>query len=487
MKKFPVPYALLPKPRSICLTEGTFAFAAPLRLRVPEEWRLHGERLVHAFSLFGMKVVPAERVGNESIEILRCETLKEEAFGISVVPGRIELRAGGSAGGLYGVVALSQLAAAAAMSGEEIPCCECCEIEDEPEFRWRGIMLDSVRHFQRVDVVRQVIRMMAAWRLRVLHLHLTDSQGWRIRMPWMENRKPEGGGNREREVYSPEELLEIAKFASKFEVEIVPEIDIPGHQLGFLRCCPEYSCFPDRLSGELCISSPEVKRFLTGVLQEVVRQIPSCRFIHLGGDETETSNWEACPSCRKLMRERNLSVRELERQFMTEMCGVVRSLGRTPICWCSDAEPPEGAVMQAWRISWSDIGKARIAGCPIINSISQNFYFDFPLDETDPHASAMPILNEEGIYHSSPYFFLNREKAGNEFLGVEACLWTETVPEWRVLRKLETRIQALSECAWTPVSERSHGDFLFRRMRLENSAWTRFANNGQLFGGFPFS
>lgn len=478
MMKVPVPYSLLPKPKSVRLMEGDFSFAGPLRLRIPEAWSFHREWLIHAFSLFGMELLPSDSPESAAIAVRKNPRWKEEAFEITVTPERIELTAGGNAGGLYGMEAISQLAAVAAITGAENPRCECCVIRDEPEFRWRGIMLDCVRHFLSRELIFRVIRMMAAWRLRVLHLHLTDSQGWRIRMPWMERCSREE--MRGKEMYSEEDLLAIAELASEYGIEIVPEIDMPGHQHGFLKCCPEYSCSPDRLRGELCISSPEVKRFAAESLQEVVRQVPSCRYIHLGGDETETENWETCSSCRSVMMKQALTVRELERQFMTEMCGIVRSLGRIPICWCSDALPPEGSVMQAWRISWPDITNAQKARCQIINSISQNFYFDFPVNATDPHAAAMPILNEESVYNSSPYFFLNKESAGKDFLGIEACLWTECVPEWRVLRKLEPRIQALAECAWTPAAQRSWEEFLARRTRLDHSGWSHFANSGIL-------
>lgn len=474
MKTPHIPNSLLPKPRKVTLREGLFSFAGDLRIHAAAEFQQEKTRLIDTLSRFGI-AAHAEGTQEAAITILHQNALPPEAFAIEVAPESIRLEAADRAGAQYGCIAIGQLASLATQTGSVNPVCECCKIEDAPEFCWRGLMLDSARHFQSVETVRQVIKMMGVWRLRILHLHLTDSQGWRFCTP--ETMKL---GLHDEEFYSEENLREIAALAEEYNIEIVPEIDMPSHQLHLVQSNPGFSCDPDHLTAELCITSEKVKRFLKDILREVVRQLPGCRYIHLGGDEAETVNWENCPSCRKVMKEKKLTIHRLEQLFMNEMCDFVRSLGRTPIAWCSDADVPEGAIMQTWRISWKDINKARAAKALMINSISQNFYFDFPQNCAEPSAPAMPILNEESVYHSSPYFFLHKENAAKEFIGIEACLWTETVPDWRVICKIEERLPALSECCWTPAAERSFEEFRFRRMQLESAGWLRLANAGIL-------
>ena len=171
MKTPHIPNSLLPKPRKVTLHEGLFSFAGDLRIHAADEFQKEKTRLIDTLSRFGI-AAHAEGTQEATITILRQNALPPEAFAIEVAPESIRLEAADRAGAQYGCIAIGQLAALATMTGSANPVCECCRIEDAPEFCWRGLMLDSARHFQSMETVRQVIKMMGVWRLRILHLHL---------------------------------------------------------------------------------------------------------------------------------------------------------------------------------------------------------------------------------------------------------------------------------------------------------------------------
>lgn len=394
--------------------------------------------------------------------------LGRESWRLDVAPEGIALLGGDEAGLFYAVQALTQIIAAASARGPAEAEIECGTLTDSPRFGWRGFMLDSARHFQSVKTVKHLIRMMAAYRLNVLHWHLTDSQGWRIATDAV----PPGTSLDLlcKGTYSREELREVADYAKRHFVSIVPEVDVPGHSRSLLRACPELACDPSDPGNELCLGRPETLPFLKRIFADLMEIFPDSKYIHFGGDEAETAHWERCPRCREAMREGGFrDLRELENHFMLELTRFAVEKGRTPIVWGTGSSFPDDTVIQAWldiREPHRHIGN----GCKCIMSVHTSYYFDYPAEPCEPHESWMFPLPAEGVYMADPYVIWEKEWSGS-LLGPEACLWTEYVPEWRVVQKVLPRLGAYAETAWSSPERKTWYDFLRRSDRLRAAGY----------------
>ena len=421
----------------------------------------YGDELIKAFQYFGksLKFIDSK---NADINIYLDLTLPTEGWNIEISPAGINICGGSNAGLFYANSAMTQLLTLGFARGPASASFDCGTIEDYPRYEWRGLMLDSVRHFQSKETIKKVIQMMAAWRLNIFHWHLSDQQGLRLPSALMPEPDEPNAGQ-----YSKEDLKEISAFAADHFVQIVPELDIPGHSNGFLTRFPQYACNPDKPGAEFCLGNPQGRKFVKSLLDEMMEIFPDSSIIHIGGDEASTTNWENCPKCREALERAGLSgMRELENQFMNEMSRYIIKCGRRPMVWCNDSVNPSDTIVQAWQ-SVLEIFKTYSHGNPIVNSVHHCFYFDYPSNSEDFCSHWMPELTEECVYHSQG----TSAEINNQILGTEACLWTEIVPEWRVLPKIYSRLQALAENAWSLVERKNWYDFQRRKMQLNAAGY----------------
>ncbi len=418
-------------------------------------------------SHFGITVRNGSETGSE-LRIRRDRSLASECWEMQVDARGIELRGGDDRGLFYAVQALTQVVAAASSSGPSTAEVETGVVKDSPRFPWRGFLLDPSRHFQSVATVKRVIRLMAAYRLNVLHWHLTDNQGWRYGTGIVSeeaSRNTLTGGS-----YSREDLLEIVAFAKQNCIDIVPEIDVPGHSGGLLQAYPELACDPADPGSELCLGRPETLTFLKNIYREVMEIFADSRYIHFGGDEADTSHWEKCPRCQAAMRDGGFkTLRELENHFMRELTHFAVENGRTPIVWGTGTPFPEETVIQAWLDIHEPAGHIR-HGNRCIMSVHTSYYFDYPADQGEPHASWMFALPQQSIYMADPCVIWADEWK-SALLGPEACLWTEYVPEWRIVQKILPRLGAYSETAWSLPEKKNWYDFLHRQEKLRAAGY----------------
>ena len=243
-----------------------------------------------------------------------------------------------------------------------------------------------------------------------------------------------------------------------------------------LEYFPQYACEnADGVVGEFCLGNEEGKTFIKSVLDEVMELFPDSRYIHIGGDEAETRSWDKCPRCRRAMQEANCStMRQLENKFMIEMSRHVVAAGRIPVQWgtCSDQRYPVDTVIQTWL----DIREPlRVAanGNKVIYSVHTSLYFDYPAKLSEPFETWMFELSERGVYMTDPYIIWP-DAVKDAILGTEACLWTEQVPQWRVIRKILPRLAAYSECAWSLPENKDYHNFAQRREYLESAGWVDY-------------
>ena len=427
------------------------------------------EKLVSFFSFTGKKLAASDSKKDFQIIFTDDTALGKEEWKIIVDSKNIQILSGGKAGFSYAAEAVIQMAFAALREGPSTAYFDGGEISDSPRFAYRGFMLDPSRHFQDKATVLKAIKLLAAFRINTMHWHLADNQSWR--MPSSTVPEITGKGTLTDGAYTREDIKEIVAFAAKNNIKIIPELDIPGHSKMILSSRSKFACDPENPGREYCLGNAEGKEFIKKLLDEVMELFPESKIIHVGGDEAETSAWEKCPKCLAAMKEKGFkNMRELENDFTRH----VVSRGRIPMMWgtCSGQVYPSDTIMQAWL----DIREPlRIAPNKnkVVYSVHTSLYFDYPANPAEPQESWMFELTEKGVYMTDPYILWEKELS-DIILGPEACLWTETVPQWRFLSKLLPRLSAYSECAWSRNERKDYYDFARRKEYLEAAGYYEF-------------
>lgn len=447
---------LLPAPASVAVADGVFDLNKAHGVQAGPGTDFIVERIEATYRIFGLEA---------NIGTALAPPLGAEAWKMVIDSERIVLSGGDRAGLFYGAAALKQLLALACAEGAETAQIPCGTISDAPRFHYRGFLLDSARRFQPLSRIREVIRLMAEMRLNYLHWHLVDDQGWRCQSAHAPELAAISPG-----FYRKDELREIADYAAAHFITIIPELEMPGHSGGILSLHPELACNPAAPGSEFCLGSAHARQFLQAMLLELLEIFPDSPIIHLGGDEAVSTAWANCPRCRDAMRELSLdNVRDLESHFMRDMCRFILDRGRTPMVWSTHSAMQPEVIVQIWN-SIHELAGIHQHGNRIVNSVHYNYYLDYPATGTDPMLNWMPAVPEETIYLAEPYFH-REETVGPKLLGPEACLWTEIVPEWRVMPKLRDRIFAFAETAWSPVSKRGWHDYLRRKSQLRDTGY----------------
>ncbi len=417
-----------------------------------------------------------------TIEFKRRSGYRREAYRIEVTPQRIIVSATFSAGLFYGAVTLWQLLPAGSKDGQ----IAAQTIDDAPRYPWRGLMLDSSRHIQSPAFVRSMIDWMAWHKLNVLHWHLTDDQGWRLEIrkypkltsvgawripasvPGSPNPKPYGG------FYTQQQIRDIVAFAATRHVQVVPEIDMPGHAQAALAAYPEFGAIDGHpalpVSAKWGIHShvfnlePGTFEFVQNVLDEVMQLFPS-RYIHIGGDEAVKDEWNASASVQARARQLGISdANALQSYFTQKISRYLSSKGRRAVGWDEVLQP--GLAADAVVMSWHGASVAHAAAIRGIDTVlapDPLLYLDHrqsPLATEPP--GRMPIVSLKNVYDFEPQDAELSEAQQRHVLGLQADLWsehmrTERRVEWMAL----PRAAALAEVGWSSP-HRSWPDFLRR-------------------------
>jgi hexosaminidase len=418
-----------------------------------------------------------------------------EGYRVEMDPDRIVLSARTPAGIYYAIQTFSQLLPLNEGKPLRKISLPCIEIEDYPEFPWRGMHLDVSRHFFPADSIKRFIDYLSMYKMNVFHWHLTDDQGWRIEIKehpelteigaWREDTrdrdwsydqfpvredKPVYGG-----FYTQEEIRELVRYAGERQITIVPEIDVPGHSWAALLAYPHLSCSgkpyfhsasdPFSFTDPFCAGNPETYQLLEDVFSQVIDLFPS-EYIHLGGDEAKKGPWEACEKCRKLMVAEGLkNAEQLQSYFIDRIGGFIISEGRRYIGWDEILEGglPEQAAVMSWRGEEGGIEAARM-GNPAVMVPSQILYFNRCQFDPVLEGSAGSLVSSlKDVYGYDPVPDELDEKERSAILGVQGCLWTENIQTWhQVQDRLFPRLLALSEIAWNPAENRNFPEFKSR-------------------------
>ena len=444
-------------------------------------------------------------------------TLGGEGYTLSVTPKSIVIRANQPAGLFYGVQTLLQLFPPAIESRQavrretwEVPC---VTITDYPRFGWRGLMLDVSRHFFTKQEVKDFIDEMVKYKFNLLHMHLTDDEGWRVEIKGLPRLTQVGAWSAKRVgtfgtfpdpapdeprtyggFYTAEDIRELVQYAKDRFVNILPEVDIPGHSLSAIVSYPELSCtegadkyhvrsgekimnwykggFSAIYDNTLCPANEKVYPFLDTVFTAIAKLFPF-PYIHVGGDECAKNFWEKSDAVKQLMQRENLkSMEEVQSYFEKRVEKIVESKGKKVIGWDEILEgglAPDAAVM-SWRGIKGGIAAAKM-GHSVVMSPTTFFYLDYMQGDASIEPPVYATLRLKTTYSYEP---VPDSVDPKYILGGQANMWTEQVYNTRHLQyMIWPRSMAVAEDLWSPKEKKDWDNFVarveagFRRLDVE--------------------
>lgn len=488
---------IVPEPSDVRVGEGVFSLTRRTEIRLSDG----DSALVRTAELFGglagkslgRPLAVVRGGGQESGAIcVALGDLPAEAYVLSVRSDRIDLTGGSPAGVFYGFQTLRQLLPESALRGEKARAIDLpvVEIRDEPRIGYRALLLDVGRHFFGPEEVKSVIDLMAMHKLNRLQWHLTEDQGWRIeirkypeltrRGAWRDRSdlRPAEDGRPEKDpqpyggYYTQQQVREIVRYAADRFIEIVPEIEMPGHAMAALASYPWLGCLGEGYEvpslwgvkeDVYCAGKDSTFVFLEDVLTEVTDLFPY-GLVHIGGDECPKARWKECPRCQRRMRDEGLgSEEELQSYFVRRIERFLASRNRRMVGWDEIRQGglSETAIVLS-RKREQGLRSALENGNDVIMTPYLNCYFDYYQGsrETEPLAFG-GFLPLRTAYDLDPFEGLNAEQS-RRILGVQCNLWTEFVAtldhaEYMLL----PRLAAFAERAWTG-GEGNYPDFLRR-------------------------
>lgn len=418
-------------------------------------------------------------------------TFDNEEYTIDIKPKYITIK-GGKAGVYYALQTLDQIMLGDATNSKNGKIAQ-IRIEDKPRYSHRAVMLDPARHFLPVEDVKLFIDQIAKFKYNVLQLHLTDDQGWRIEIKSHPElikigafRNPNGSNNGpDNGFYTQEELKEIVRYAQERHIEIIPELDIPGHSVAILSAYPRLGC-PFRHNEKkdlgsttnmmLCANNNDVYKIYEDIIKEVADIFPS-KQIHLGGDEAAIKdNWAKCDSCLALMHKAGYQKpSELMNIFFEKILSAIRKNGKEAILWCEldNIYPPANdylfpypsdVTLVTWRngLTPKCIELTREHGHKLIMAPGEYTYLDYPQWKNDlPEFNnwGMPITSLENCYKLDPSYGLPHDKQ-EHILGVMATMWAEAIKDInRVNYMFFPRGIAIAEAGWSEMKNREWDSF----------------------------
>jgi hypothetical protein len=464
------PLALIPLPANLRVNDGHFTLSRGIQI-------IHGQGLAETAKLAADQLAIQEAIEqgaarDAAVNMALDSTLAAEAYKLDITPRRITISGGSPAGVFYGIQTLRQLVGPAlAASSARVPC---LSIQDQPRFAWRGLMLDCSRTFQSLDYLKKTIDRLSFYKMNVLHLHLTDDQGWRIEIKKHPELTQKGArfspkyheAESHQGLYTQADLKDLVQYAALRGVTIVPEIEMPGHSHEVLVCHPELSCTgktsdeifpffkgPGITQDVLCAGNEDTFWLLQDVLDEVVEVFPS-KFIHIGGDEAPKLRWKECPKCQARIKAEGLkSEHELQSYFIRRIEKHVNAKGRRLIGWSEILQgglAPNAAVMD-WI---GGAGPATKAGHDVVMSPTSHCYFDYPYG----------AISSQRAFGFDPTAKLSPEQA-RHVLGLQANFWSHIDREPELVDKqLFPRLLAIAERGWSPAGA---GDWPEFKARLD--------------------
>ncbi|KAB7529677.1 family 20 glycosylhydrolase [Flagellimonas olearia] len=507
-------YQVIPKPAELTMQVGKFVIDGGTSISAAEG--LNEEATFLAESIQQLtQVSPSITDQKASIDLVLNDQIEnEEGYTLEVTPDQINISGKNAKGVFYGIQSLVQLISppeeGSSITDITVPA---VSIKDQPRFIYRGMHLDVARHFFDVDFVKKYIDMIAMHKMNTFHWHLTEDQGWRIEIkkypeltkvgayrngtitghyPGETNDNERYGG-----FYTQDDIKEVLAYAQKRHVEVIPEIELPGHSQAAIASYPYLSCFPEEptevpngLMSEAskeqqkngqpkvvqeswgvyndvyCAGKEETFAFLEGVLDEVTALFPS-KYIHIGGDECPKKNWERCPNCQKRIKEEGLEDEHaLQSYFVTRMEKYLNSKGKQIIGWDEILEgglAPNATVM-SWRGVKGGIEAAKQDHNVIMTPNSHCYFDHYQSKDTDNEPLSIGgFLPVEKVYSYEPVPEELSADQQHYILGAQGNIWSEYIPTDEHMEYMALpRATALSEVVWSQKEDKDFEDFKSR-------------------------
>ena len=506
---------LTPVPMQMHVDKGVYRLPAQFTIggaQLPDSIKAEAHKFVTDFnkSATGATASYSKKAEGAALELVHNQplykTLGQEGYKLSVTANGIRLESATTSGFFYGLTSLKKMLPACIAAGvkdEKVVTYELplVQITDKPRFPYRGFMLDVARHFFSVQEVKKMLDVMAIYKLNKFHFHLTEDQGWR----WEVKKYPkltkvgavasntyvtsmEHGAYWTNQQYGPyfytrEDLKEIVAYAAAKHIEVIPEIDMPGHFSAAMAAYPEFSCNPDGVhrvetwggvfTDVLNVANPKAVRFVKDILDELMSIFPS-KNVHIGGDECPTTAWENNAECQAMYKKLNLtSYRQLQTHFIAEIMDYLKSKGRKISVW-NETVTEKGADLQLMKKTgatvycWVPARKgAEIAnslGLPSIYTVYGPYYIN-RAPRKDGWMKTLPGNGSDHLkatYDEQPTDF-------SHSIGVQGTFWTEHVATPDVMEFLALpRLIAVGEAGWSPQSKKNFNSFV-QRMRADTT------------------
>ena len=413
----------------------------------------------------------------------------EEGYELEVENNNIIIRAKNSKGAFYAVQSLLQLLPIK-FNGLAIVI-PCLEIQDQPQFKYRGMHLDVGRHFFSVDFIKKYIDLIARLKMNTFHWHLTEDQGWRIEIkkyPKLQeiaafrnqtlvghyNDQPhQFDGKQYGGFYTQEQIKEVVAYAKIRQVTIIPEIEMPGHSQAAIAAYPSLGCSGEQVDvatkwgvfDEVYCPKESTFKFLEDVIDEVVVLFPG-KYIHIGGDEAPKTNWKKCTHCQELIKKEGLKDEHgLQSYFIARMEKYINLKGKQIIGWDEILEG--GLAPNATVMSWqgtSGAVQAAKEGHDVILTPGSHCYFDhYQSDNENEPLAIGGFLPLEKVYDFNPIPEELTKQESRFVLGAQGNVWTEYMQtEKEVEYMVFPRIVALSEVVWSSPENKNYIDFINR-------------------------
>lgn len=507
-------YQVIPKPAELTMQVGKFVIDGGTSINAAEGLKEEAAFLAESIQQL-TQVSPSVSDQKASIALaLNDQIENEEGYTLEVTPDQINISGKNAKGVFYGIQSLVQLISlpeeGSSITDITVPA---VSIKDQPRFIYRGMHLDVARHFFDVDFVKKYIDMIAMHKMNTFHWHLTEDQGWRIEIkkypeltkvgayrngtitghyPGETNDNERYGG-----FYTQDDIREVLAYAQKRHVEVIPEIELPGHSQAAIASYPYLSCFPEEptevpngLMSEAskeqqkngqpkvvqeswgvyndvyCAGKEETFAFLEGVLDEVTALFPS-KYIHIGGDECPKKNWERCPNCQKRIKEEGLEDEHaLQSYFVTRMEKYLNSKGKQIIGWDEILEgglAPNATVM-SWRGVKGGIEAAKQDHNVIMTPNSHCYFDHYQSKDTDNEPLSIGgFLPVEKVYSYEPVPEELSADQQHYILGAQGNIWSEYIPTDEHMEYMALpRATALSEVVWSQKEDMDFEDFKSR-------------------------
>ncbi len=503
---------VVPHPNEIQINKGTFE-PAGADFHYSAEFDCPAKDIINNFArqlslATGKESSATEGRSSTGFVFIFNPDMPEEAYSLKISRKAVIVKASSLRGVNYAVQTIKQMLPVEIYGKTAAPdkewALQCAEINDAPRFGYRGMHLDISRHFFDMDMVKKYLDIMEVHKLNKLHWHLTDDQGWRIEIKQYPELTQIGSIRKETIVghifnsnqydgtpygegcwFSQEQIKDIIAYAAAKGIDIIPEIDLPGHMLAALAAYPEYGCTggPYEVWGQwgiaddvLCAGNEKTMVFLENVLSEIAELFPY-EYVHIGGDECPKIRWEKCPKCQAKIKELGLKDENgydaehyLQSYVMERMTKHLESKGKKIIGWDEilEGQVGESATIMSWRGTAGGLRAVQL-GNDAIMTPNSFFYLDYyqSLDKDNEPLGIGGYLPVEKCYSYEPFVngMTDEEKA--RILGVQANLWTEYITTDEHLEyMLLPRMAALSEVQWC---------------QPENKSWERFVDNADDF------